>query len=73
MKITINERVVDFDPVSITYEEVVALAETTGTPYVSYRSKRDQEIRRRGTMHPGCSPVQITDVMIFFVTHTGAA
>jgi len=29
--------------------------------------------RHRGTMHPGCSPVLITDVMIFYVTHTGAA
>lgn len=73
MKITVNDRLVDFESMSISYGEVIALAGITDTPYVTYGRKRDGEIRREGTMHAGCSAIPITDEMAFNVTHTGGA
>ncbi len=73
MKITVNGKLIDFEPASITYSEVVALASLAGTPSVTYCSKRDGDTRREGTMYPGCSPVFVGDVMIFNVAHTGGA
>jgi hypothetical protein len=73
MRIVVNGRDVRFDPATITYEEVVTLAGESGTPSVTYSSKRDGDTRRAGTMYPGCSPVLLTDVMVFTVIHTGAA
>jgi hypothetical protein len=72
-KITVNDRLVEFEPISISYEEVVALSGLTGTPSVTYCSKRDGDIRRQGTMYMGCSPVLVTDAMTFNVVHTGGA
>lgn len=72
-KITINERLFDFTPSNITYEEVVALAGYTGNEYlVKYNSKRDGILHREGTLKPGAS-VLITDVMTFRVSHAGNA
>lgn len=73
MKIMVNGCLVDFEPVCISYEEIVALAGLTGTPSVTYCSKRDGDVRREGTMYTGCSPVLVTDVMVFNVSHTGGA
>jgi len=72
-KITVNGRLVGFEPVAISYEEIVSLAGLTGTPSVTYCSKRDGDVRREGTMYTGCSPVLVTDVMTFNVVHTGGA
>ena len=71
--ITVNGRLIDVYPTNISYEEVVALAGLTGAPSVTYISKRDGDVQRAGTMYPGCSPVLLTDVMVFNVAHTGAA
>ncbi len=73
MRVVVNGSAAWFDPITITYEEVVALAGETGTPSVTYCSKRDGDTRRSGTMHPGCSPVLLSDVMSFTVIHTGGA
>ena len=73
VKITVNGELVDFAPVTITYEEVVALAGLTGTPSVAYCSKRDGDTRRSGTMYMGCPPVLVADAMVFNAIHTGAA
>lgn len=73
MKIVVNGNLVEFEPAYISYEEIVALAGLTGTPSVTYRSKRDGDVRREGTMYTGCSPVLLTDVMTFSVVHTGGA
>lgn len=72
-KITVNGSLVDFEPVCISYEQVVALAGFTGTPSVTYSSKRDGDVHRQGTMYTGCSPVLLTDAMVFNVAHTGNA
>lgn len=73
MKIIVNGRLVDFESVCISYEEVIALAGLIGTPSVTYCSKRDGDVRREGTMYTGCSPVLVSDVMTFNVAHTGGA
>jgi hypothetical protein len=73
MKIIVNGRLVEFEPVTISYDEVVALAGLEGAPSVAYCSKRDGDARREGTMYAGCSPVLLTDVMSFTVVHTGGA
>lgn len=72
-KITINDRLIDFDVPHITYEEVVALAGLTGNEcLVKYSSRRDDIIHRQGTLIVGAS-VLITDVMTFRVSHAGNA
>lgn len=73
VKIIVNGRPVDFEPAHISYAEIVGLAGLTGTPSVTYCSKRDGDVRREGTMYTGCSPVLVTDVMTFDVVHTGGA
>lgn len=73
-KITVNDRVVDFDRISITYDEVVALADMPGPEcHVMFTSRRDGVICRTGSMHAASTPVLITDVMTFRVSHTGNA
>ena len=73
VKITVNDRLVDFDPPYITYEEVVALAGLTGNEYlVRYSSKRDDIVRHEGVLRIGAS-VLVTDVMSFRVSHAGNA
>jgi hypothetical protein len=73
-KIVVNERLVEFTPACITYEEVVALAGFIGNEYfVAYSSKRDGLVIREGRMCPGCLPVLVTDVMAFRVSHAGNA
>jgi len=73
MRIIVNGFAVYFEPACISYQEIVELAGLTGTPSVTYSSKRDGDVRREGTMHAGCSPVLLTDVMVFNVVHTGGA
>lgn len=69
-KITMNGQLVGFEPATITYEEVVALSGLTGTPSVTYCSKRDGFVQRQGRMYKGCSPVLVTGAMTFNVVHT---
>lgn len=71
--IAVNGRLIEFEPTHISYEEIIAIAGMTGTPSVTYCSKRDGDTRRQGTMYTGCSPVLITDAMVFDVVHTGGA
>lgn len=72
-KITVNGQLVEFEPVCISYEEVVAFSGLSGSPSVAYCSRRDGDVRRQGTMYVGCSPVLVTDAMTFNVAHTGGA
>lgn len=73
-KIVVNERLIEFTPACITYEEVVTLAGFSGNEcFVAYSSKRDGIVIRKGLMRPGCLPVLITDVMTFRVSHAGNA
>lgn len=73
MRIVVNGQSIKTDAISISYEEIVELAGYSGNPSVTYCSKLDGDVRRQGTMYAGCSPVLLTDVMIFDVVHTGAA
>lgn len=73
MRIIVNGASIEFKETSISYEEIVNLSGLTGSPSVAYCSKRDGDVRRDGTMYAGCSPVLLTDVMVFTVAHTGSA
>lgn len=73
MHINVNGRSFTFANSQIGYEEVVRLAEMTGTPSVTYVSKRRDDSRRSGAMHTGCTSVELEDGMVFNVVHTGNA
>jgi hypothetical protein len=73
MRIIVNGRPIHTNLVTVSYEEIVALAGHSGNPSAVYSSKRDGDVRRQGAMYSGCSPVLLTDVMTFDVAHTGAA
>ena len=73
MRIIVNGSPIMVESVTVTYAEIVALAGLTGNPSVTYCSKRDGDTRREGTMYAGCSPVLLSDVMVFSVVHTGGA
>lgn len=72
MKIIINGTAVNHDSASVTYEEVVRLAGEKGNPSVSYKTARNGDSQRSGTMYEG-KRVTVEPDMIFNVMHTNKA
>jgi hypothetical protein len=63
----------DLAAVSISYEDMVKLADETGHPSVVYRGPSGGDSRRNGEMHKGCPPLVLESGMSFSVMHTGNA
>lgn len=58
---------------TLSYEDVVFLAEMTGTPSVMWRVSKASGGLASGTMHPGSFNIAPSDGLVFNVAHTGNA
>ena len=73
MQIDVNGKQMFFTGSQITYQEIVALAEMTGEPSVTYHGRRHGDSQRSGMMSPGCKAIELEEGMNFNVAHTGNA
>lgn len=79
-KITINGEHVDFEPETISYddiEEIVALEERWQPPIpllsITYDWRGDGDVCRSGIIGPKDKPIKVADGMHFTAVHTGNA
>lgn len=72
-RIIVNGRPHDAADSHLTYDQVVAIAGTSGHPSVLYRLRLDYDTERSGSLHVGSAPIAIAEDMVFNVQHTGNA
>lgn len=73
IRISVNGRDLDVLDSDVTYEEIIKLAGVGGWPSVTYCGRRTVDVRRAGSMHPGCKAVELEVGLSFSVIHTSRA